>query len=74
MGRKARFKFKAIGSSTGFECALVKGHRKPKFKKCRSPKTYRHLRARKYTFEVRALNSAGRDPTPAIRRFKILPA
>jgi hypothetical protein len=69
--QKARFKFKAIGSSSGFQCALVKRHRKPKFKKCRSPKTYRHLRAGKYIFEVRALSSAGIDPTPAKRRFKI---
>ena len=72
--QKAKFKFKAIGSSSGFQCALVKRHRKPKFKKCRSPKTYRHLRAGKYTFEVRALSSAGIDPTPAKRRFKIRPA
>jgi hypothetical protein len=72
--RAARFKFKAIGSSTGFQCALVKRHRRPKFKKCRSPKTYRHLRAGRYTFEVKALDSAGKDPTPATRRFKIRPA
>jgi hypothetical protein len=49
-------------------------HRKPRFKKCRSPKAYRHLRAGKYTFEVRALSSAGFDPTPAKSRFKIRPA
>jgi hypothetical protein len=72
--RNAKFKFKAIGSSSGFQCALVKRHREPKFKKCRSPMTYRHLRAGKYTFEVRALSSAGKDPTPATRRFKIRPA
>jgi hypothetical protein len=72
--QKAKFKFKAIGSSTGFQCALVKRHRKPKFKKCRSPKAYRHLRAGKYSFEVRSLSSAGIDPTPAKRRFKIRPA
>ena len=69
--QKAKFRFKATGSSSGFQCALVKRHRKPKFRKCRSPKTYRHLRASKYTFEVRALSSAGVDPTPAKRRFKI---
>jgi hypothetical protein len=72
--REARFRFRATGSSTGFQCALVKRHRKPRFKKCRSPKAYRHLRAGKYTFEVRALSSAGFDPTPAKRRFKIRPA
>jgi hypothetical protein len=72
--RVARFRFRATGSSTGFQCALVKRHRKPSFKKCRSPKTYRHLRAGRYTFKVRALSSAGVDPTPAKRRFKIRPA
>jgi hypothetical protein len=70
----AKFKFKATGSSSGFECALVKRHRRPKFRKCRSPKTCRRLRVGKYTFEVRALGSAGVDPTPAKRRFKIRPA
>jgi hypothetical protein len=72
--RKARFKFKAIGDSTGFQCALAKGRRKPKFKKCRSPKTYKHLGEGRYTFEVRALSSAGEDPTPAKRQFRIRPA
>jgi hypothetical protein len=72
--RKAKFRFRAIGSSTGFQCALAKGHRKPKFKQCSSPKTYKHLKKGRYTFEVRALGSAGPDPTPAKRRFKIRPA
>jgi hypothetical protein len=73
-GRKARFKFRAIGGSTGFQCALAKGHRKPRFKKCGSPKTYGHLKDGKYTFAVRALSSAGADPTPAKRQFRIRPA
>jgi hypothetical protein len=38
----ATFKFKAKGQSTGFQCALVKKHKKTKFKKCSSPKTYKN--------------------------------
>jgi hypothetical protein len=72
--RKAKARFKAIGSATGFQCALMRGHRKPKFKKCRSPKTYKHLGAGRYTFEVRALGPPGMDPTPAKRKFRIRPA
>lgn len=71
--RAARFKFKATGAkATGFQCALLrKKHKHPKFKKCRSPKIYRHLKKGKYTFEVRAFSAAGKDPTPAKKRFRI---
>jgi hypothetical protein len=71
--RKATFKFKAIGAATGFQCALAKDHRKPRLKTCRSPKTYMRLKAGRYSFEVRALSSAGSDLTPAKRQFKIGP-
>jgi hypothetical protein len=68
----ARFKFKASGEKSGFQCALVsKKHRKPRFKRCRSPKTYRHLKNGNYTFEVRAIGPGGRDRSPAKKRFKI---
>jgi hypothetical protein len=68
----ATFKFNAVGAATGFQCALVsKKHKKPKFKKCRSPKTYKRLTQGKYTFEVRALGAAGVDPSPAKKTFKI---
>ena len=74
---QAKFSFKAIGRSSGFQCALVKKpkkhHKKPKphFARCKSPKTYKHLKAGKYTFEVRAFNAAGADPTPAKKSFTI---
>jgi hypothetical protein len=77
---RATFKFTASGTVTGFQCALVKSkkkkgkhHKKPKlvFSSCSSPKTYKHLKHGRYTFEVRAFNSAGPDPTPAVKRFKI---
>jgi hypothetical protein len=68
----ATFKFKASGKKTGFQCALVsKKHHKPRFKSCRSPKTYKHLKNGKYTFEVRAIGPGGKDPAPAKKQFKI---
>jgi hypothetical protein len=74
------FRFSASGVVTGFQCALVrhpkkkgKHHSKPKvvFSRCGSPKIYRHLKRGRYTFEVRAINSAGHDPKPAIMSFRI---
>jgi hypothetical protein len=41
------------------------------FSACSSPKTYKRLKPGKYTFQVRGVNSAGSDPSPAIRKFKI---
>ena len=68
---KATFRFKAIGNATGLECALAKKKHKPKFKRCSSPKTYKHLRKGSYTFEARAVGPGGHDPSPAKRRFRI---
>jgi hypothetical protein len=70
----ARFKFKAAGAS-GYQCALVrpahrKKHRKPHFTRCQSPKTYKHLKKGKYTFEVRALAHGHAGPATR-RRFSI---
>jgi hypothetical protein len=68
----ATFKFDAVGAATGFQCTLVsKTQQKPKFKTCRSPKTYTPLTQGNYTFEVRALNAAGVDPSPATKAFRI---
>ena len=65
----AKFKFKSTVSPSTFECKLDKG----KFKKCRSPKTYKKLKPGKHVFKVRAVNSAGvKDPTPAKRKFTVL--
>jgi outer membrane protein assembly factor BamB len=74
--RTARFGFSAIGPSVGFQCELIRPKSaqtksKPGFASCASPKTYRRLRPGRYTFEVRAFNSAGPDPTPIKRKFKI---
>jgi hypothetical protein len=71
----ATFTFTSQGkakAASGFQCALVKKkHATPKFKGCKSPKTYKHLKPHKYTFEVRAFDSAGKDKTPAKKRFTI---
>ena len=75
--RKARFKFKAIGTSTGFRCALVKQpkrhHKQPRpsYGLCRSPKSYTRLKPGRYTFLVRAFNVGGSDPMPATRSFTV---
>jgi PKD repeat protein len=70
---EAIFRFDAVGVASGFECELRRRHSnaKPKFKSCRSPKTYKHLKPGRYTFEVRGLNPAGHDPTPAKREFRL---
>ena len=74
---RATFKFVAIGSASGFQCALTKApkphHRssRPSFSACRSPRSYTHLQAGSYTFLVRAFNAAGPDPTPASKTFTI---
>jgi hypothetical protein len=75
--RQAKFTFKAVGKASGFQCALVKQPKKrhkapkPKFSRCSSPKTYKHVAHGSYKFEVRALSSAGADKTPASTSFKI---
>jgi hypothetical protein len=68
---RARFRFRAAGQATSFQCALTKKHRKPSFRNCRSPKAYRGLGHGRYLFEVRAVGPAGPDPTPAKRRFRL---
>jgi CSLREA domain-containing protein len=58
-------------ADSGFQCALKAKHKKLRFKTCKSPKRYKHLKDGKYTFEVRAFNPAGTDPSPAKKRFRI---
>ena len=74
---KASFSFQAIGKATGFQCALVKTAPPPKktppptYRSCTSPKSYSKLKPGSYKFSVRALNTAGPDPTPASTKFTI---
>lgn len=75
----ASFSFSAPGAVTGFQCELVaprpKGRkrrgRKPRFAACGPTRSFKHLRPGRYRFEVRALDSVGADPRPAVRRFAV---
>jgi hypothetical protein len=69
---KARFKFTATGTVTGYQCALIKRgkRRQAHFVSCRSPKTYKHLKPGNYTFDVRALIGTLAGPA-ATRKFTI---
>ena len=62
----AKFWFSA-NEAAGFLCRLDKAP----FKPCSSPRSYKHLKAGKHTFKVKAVDAAGNvDQTPAIARFK----
>jgi hypothetical protein len=74
-GHTVTFKFTASAGTTGYRCALIKTSKKHKhprahFKACKPPKTYKHLKPGKYTFEVTAQSVAGAG-TPASKSFKI---
>ena len=63
----ATFSFTALTSVTGFQCALIrqqKNHKypQPSFASCHSPKSFKHLRAGKYRFEVRATSATSDGP------------
>jgi Tol biopolymer transport system component len=66
--RTAKFTFSSTVEGSTFECRL---DGKP-FGACTSPKSYRNLKVRKHTFEVRAIDGAGNpDPFPAKRTWKV---
>ena len=61
--REASFKFSPSASRRSSSARSRRG-KKGSFKACHSPKTYKHLKPGKYTFEVRAVGAGGTDPTP----------
>jgi streptogramin lyase len=75
--RKAKVKFRFSSPTPGltFQCSLTKLKGKKTrvgaFKGCKSPKRYKLVPGR-YRFQVRAVNSGVPDPTPAVRKFKIV--
>ncbi|MCA1700155.1 MAG: hypothetical protein LC790_15120, partial [Actinobacteria bacterium] len=69
--RRAVFRFRASVQASGFQCRLKRGRRSARFRRCRSPKTYRRLRPGRYTFQVRATGPGGTDPTPAAKKFRV---
>lgn len=64
----AKFKFKSNEAGSSFECKLDKG----KFKKCKSPKTYKKLKPGKHVFKVRAKDKAGNVGKAVKRKFTVL--
>jgi hypothetical protein len=74
----ASFRFSGSGEPERFECRLLRpagakaaaSAKSRAFRRCSSPRVYRHLGPGAYTFEVRAANAAGADPTPAKRHFQ----
>lgn len=72
---KVKFRFSSTTAGVTFQCALTrkKGARFAilKFRSCKSPKVYR-LRPGRYRFQVRAVNGGVPDPTPAVRKFRVI--
>jgi hypothetical protein len=75
---KATFRFGAKGDASNYECRLTRSAKRTagaakarRFRRCSSPKTYRHLGAGSYRFEVRASGPGGTDKTPVKRRFTL---
>lgn len=66
--RTAQFRFEGGPGTPTFECKLDRGP----FKKCRSPKKYRHLKPGKHVFRVRAIAAGGEVSTPAVKKFTVL--
>lgn len=65
----ASFSFTASpATGASFECKL---DLEPSFTACTSPETYAALSEGTHAFEVRAVNSAGADPTPARHEWKV---
>src|SRR5436309_5856376 len=68
-GSRVRFSFAASVRRAHFQCSLD-GRR---FRACRSPVTYRGLKAGRHRFAVRAIDRFGRtDRTPARRSFSVV--
>jgi hypothetical protein len=58
----------ASASGLSFKCKLDK----KKFKSCKSPKKFKHLKAGKHKVQVEAIDAAGNvDPSPARKKFRV---
>lgn len=65
------FAFQATGPATSYRCALRLAKRRPHFTDCASPKTYKHLKAGSYTFEVTAADPGEPYRAAAKKKLKI---
>lgn len=72
---KVKFAFSSPTAGVSFQCSLTrlkgKKTKAAPFKGCKSPKRYK-LPPGRYRFKVRAVNGGVPDPTPAVRKFKIV--
>ena len=66
---RPKFKFTSSDPAATFQCKLDKG----KFAPCASPFKTPKLRPGKHKLQVRAVGAGGTDPTPAVRKFRVLP-
>jgi len=68
--RRPKFKFASSEPGSTFLCQIDR----QAFQPCASPFRPRKLNPGKHVFRVRSVDAAGHpDPTPAIRKFKVLP-
>ena len=66
--RIAVIAFRSSEPRSRFRCKLDR--KRPA--RCRSPRTYKHLKPGRHRFKVWAIDAAGnKDPTPAVVRFKV---
>src|SRR6476646_8139720 len=68
-GVKLRFKATGIKEKPTFKCRVDKR----RWRKCASPKTYKHLKPGRHVVKVRAFTATTSDQTPAKRKFRIRP-
>jgi hypothetical protein len=67
---RVKFAFRSSEPNSTFQCKLDNGA----FKACSSPKAYR-LKPGRHKFRVRAIDAAGNvDPTPAVRKVRVIRA
>ena len=68
---KVKLRFTASGTKerATFRCRLDK---RP-WRRCASPKLYKHLKPGRHVVKVRAYTPTAKDPTPAKRKFRIKP-
>ena len=65
---QAKFSFSSNEAGSSFQCKLDA----KKIARCRSPRTYKHLKPGRHAFKVWATDAAGnKDATPAKRRFRV---
>lgn len=63
-----RFRFASSIEGSTFKCKLDRA----RYRDCKSPKNYKHLKAGKHTFRVYAISPDGvADASPAKAKFKV---